>query len=249
MTIPVRDAATVILLRDGASGVEAWLLRRVPEMDFAAGMTVFPGGRVDEADALLPWAGRPASWFADRFGCEEPEARALVGAAVREVFEETGVMLTAPPTTAAADARDAVEAGTLPFADLLLSLQVAVDADALRPWARWVTPESETTRRYDTRFFVAAMPVGVEAADVTSESTIAEWVPAAEAAQQHDQGERPMLPPTLINLRLVAEFGSVADVLAAADRQPLAAVQPVLHRDADGRIRVELPDGTEMGLL
>ena len=95
--VPIRDAATVVLLRDGADGVDVWLLTRVDQMVFAAGTTVFPGGRVDSADSGLPWSGRPPDVLAARLGCDALVARALVGAAVRETFEEAGVLLTDPP--------------------------------------------------------------------------------------------------------------------------------------------------------
>ena len=86
-----RDAATVVLVRDGSSGMEVFLLRRVPEMAFAAGMTVFPGGGVDAADDTgLDWSGPEAAWWAERFGADPVAARMLVVAAVRETFEETG---------------------------------------------------------------------------------------------------------------------------------------------------------------
>ena len=119
--VPIRDAATVVLLRDGAAGVDVWLLTRVDQMVFAAGITVFPGGRVDAADSELPWSGRSPDGLALRLGCDALVARALVGAAVRETFEETGVLLTDPPSgvldvgTLAAD----VEAGRIQFGDLL----------------------------------------------------------------------------------------------------------------------------------
>src|SRR5882757_3444395 len=130
MTVPIRDAATVVLLRDGAEGVEAWLLTRVAQMAFAAGMTVFPGGRVEDSDASLPWAGPP------------PEDATLVGAAVRETFEETGVLLGGPLLDLRA-ARADVEAGRVPFGDLLLSHGVDGDGCGRRRCGRWVTPEGE----------------------------------------------------------------------------------------------------------
>src|SRR5882757_5628475 len=94
--VPIRDASTVVLLRDGAAELEVWLLTRVTNMAFASGMSVFPGGQVDPADATLPWAGRDPLQFAADFGCDVELARSLVGAAVRETFEETGVLVTQP---------------------------------------------------------------------------------------------------------------------------------------------------------
>ena len=240
--VPVRDAATVVLLRDGPDGVEAWLLTRVTQMVFAAGMTVFPGGRVDDDDATLPVTGRGVEVLAARSGCDDVTARALVGAAVRETFEETGVLLTVP----AADlggARADVEAGRRSFGELLRDNGLAVDGDAVRPWSRWVTPVGEV-RRYDTRFFVAALPDSAEAQDVTNESSAASWVPVGAAVEQAQRGERKVLPPTMMTLASLLPFGTVAEVLEAAGSRSLDAVRPEIEMGEDGSVSVVLPDGT-----
>jgi 8-oxo-dGTP pyrophosphatase MutT (NUDIX family) len=241
----VRDASTVVLLRDGDGGVEAWLLTRVRQMAFAAGMSVFPGGRVEASDADVPWAGTPAADFARRLGCSEAIARALVGAAVRETFEETGVLLSMPGADLRA-ARHDVESGRVSFAGLLREHGLAVDALAVRPWARWITPEGEP-RRYDTRFFVAALPPGAVAEDVTSESSVAGWVRVADAIAQYERGERPMFPPTIDTLRSISALPSVSDVLAAAAERSVDAVRPLLGADEAGAY-VDLPDGTRVRL-
>jgi 8-oxo-dGTP pyrophosphatase MutT (NUDIX family) len=225
----MRDAATVVLLRDGARGVEAWLLTRVAYLAFAAGMTVFPGGRVEPGDADLPWAGAP------------PAEPALVGAAVRETFEETGVLLGVPRLDLGAERAD-VEAGRTPFGALLRSHGAAIDPSGLRPWARWITPEAEA-RRYDTRFFVAALPDGQEPAAVTGEAVRAGWVPVAEALAQWERGQRRILPPTIMTLRSVAPFPGVADVLAAAPGRSLEPVRARVENE-----QVVLPSGERFAL-
>jgi 8-oxo-dGTP pyrophosphatase MutT (NUDIX family) len=240
--VPVRDAATVVLLRDGADGIETWLLTRVTQMVFAAGMTVFPGGRVDGADGSLPITGGDLASLAARSGCDEATARALVGAAVRETFEETGVLLTVP-TADLSGARADVELGRVSFGDLLRANGLAVDGDAVRPWSRWVTPIGEV-RRYDTRFFVAGLPESAEAQDVTHESSEASWLPIAAAVEQAQRGERTMLPPTIITLASLLRFGSVAEVLAESESRSLDAVRPEVRLGEDGSVAVELPDGT-----
>jgi 8-oxo-dGTP pyrophosphatase MutT (NUDIX family) len=171
------DAATVILLRQ-RSGVEAYLMRRVRALEFAPGACVFPGGSVDPADAdpAIGWAGPSAADVADRLGTSQERARALVCAAVRETFEESGVLLAgpyppAPPAAAAlvddsaalARYRHALLAGTTSFGELLGRLGLMLRADLLTPWARWVTPEA-SPRRFDTWFFAAALPPGQTAA-------------------------------------------------------------------------------------
>jgi 8-oxo-dGTP pyrophosphatase MutT (NUDIX family) len=242
VTAEVRDAATVVLLRDGEDGLEAWLLTRVTGMAFAGGMTVFPGGRVDDDDAALPMSGGDFAAIAARFECSEELARALIGAAVRETFEETGVLLSVPPADLSG-ARADVELGRVPFGELLRANGLAVDAGALRPWARWVTPAGEV-RRYDTRFFVGALPDSAVAQDVTVESSEASWYGIGAALEAAQRGERKMLPPTVATLGSLQGFATVADALAASDGRSLAPVRPELRIGTDGSVAVELPDGT-----
>jgi 8-oxo-dGTP pyrophosphatase MutT (NUDIX family) len=241
-----RDAATVVLLRDGRNGVEAYTLRRRPTMAFASGMHVFPGGRVDPRDGAHPvsWAGPPASEFADRLATSEPLARALVCAAVRETFEESGVLLAGRHAgdvvadTAGADweaDRRALVDRTLAFADLLTRRGLVLRADLLRAWARWITPETEPLR-YDTRFFVAALPAGQRTRDVGGESDQAAWVRPADALR----AELPMLPPTARTLGELAAYDSVDAVLAAAATRRIEAIQPKVVREG-GATRFVLP--------
>ncbi len=241
MTVPVRDAATVVLLRDGLAGIEAWLLTRHADLVFAAGMSVFPGGRVDPADAGLPMTESVAV-IGERLGCDERAAAALVGAAVRETFEETAVLLTEPRADLA-EHRAEVEAGRLPFGDLLRAHRLRGDVAAVRPWARWVTPDGEV-RRYDTRFFVGALPDGAVAQDVTTESSTAGWLLLATALDEGRRGLRGLLPPTAATLASLVPYGTVAEALAAAQGRSLDPVRPRLIRSGDGAAAVELPDGS-----
>ena len=158
-------------------------------------------------DADLPFSGTAFTEVAARFGCDEPMARALLGAAVRETFEETGVLLTVPHADLS-ELRADVEDGRLEFGELLRSHGLSVDAEGLHPWARWVTPAGEV-RRYDTRFFVGALPPGAEAQDVTSESSEAAWVGVGDALEQAQRGERIMLPPTLETLASLVPHATV----------------------------------------
>ncbi|MFN2518710.1 MAG: NUDIX hydrolase [Jatrophihabitantaceae bacterium] len=246
--VPIRDAATVVLLRDGVdgAGIEAWLMTRVTQMAFAAGMTVFPGGRVDAADADLPFSGTAYTEVAARFGCDEPLARALLGAAVRETFEETGVLLSVPYADLATSRAD-VEDGRIGFGELLREHRLAVDAEGLRPWARWVTPAGQT-RRYDTRFFVGALPAGAEAQDVTSESSSAQWLGVGAALEQAQRGERLMLPPTLATLASLVPHATVAAAMAAAQARTLDPVRPHIRITDDGAVFADLPDGSSVSI-
>jgi 8-oxo-dGTP pyrophosphatase MutT (NUDIX family) len=250
--VPVRDAATVVLLRDGPAGVEAFLLQRVRALAFAAGMSVFPGGVVDErdADADIGWVGPPPAAWAAALGAPEPLARALVCAAVRETFEECGVLLAGPSAGAVcrvdgpqwADERVALEGGELSLAGLLARRGLLLRADLLRPWAHWITPLGER-RRYDTRFFVAALPSGQSTQDGAGEADTVVWLPPADALAQAGRAERGLLPPTSVTLQEIAAHRTVADVLAAAEHRVITPIVPRLDQDPDGGVVVVLPDG------
>jgi 8-oxo-dGTP pyrophosphatase MutT (NUDIX family) len=187
-----RDASTVILLRDSPAGLLVYLLRRVSSMKFAPGAYVFPGGSVDrrDGDVTIGWAGpSPAEWGA-AFGADETIARELVCAAVRETFEESGVLLAGPaedaivPDTSADDweaDRESLLDRSSSLAELLARRGLVLRGDLLRPWAHWITPEIEV-RRYDTRFFVAALPEGQHTRDVSTESDRVLWIRPADAA-------------------------------------------------------------------
>jgi 8-oxo-dGTP pyrophosphatase MutT (NUDIX family) len=228
--VATEDAATVVLLRPATSGFEAYLLRRHSRMAFAAGMYAFPGGRVDphDYDADVGWAGRSAGEWATSFACTPDLAGALVCAAVRETFEEAGVLLAGRTSAAVvsdlsgedweAD-RKALMQRTLSLGEFLHSRRLVVRSDLLRPWAHWVTPEFEP-RRYDTRFFVAALPAGQEARDVSGEADAVTWMRPEEAVAAVDRREMAMLPPTYVTLRELAEFDTVDDALAAAGDPP-----------------------------
>lgn len=241
--VGVRDAATVVLLRDGDEGLKVWLMTRVRQMAFAAGMSVFPGGRVDPDDADLPLTGSSLPSVLDRLGGDSPAARALVAAAVRETFEETGVLLT-DPAAELAGFRAAVETHELAFAELLLRHGLTIDADAVAPWARWVTPEGEA-RRYDTRFFVAGLPDGAHAVTGTTEAAAGGWIPVRTALAEVEAGERLMLPPTVVTTAALARYSTVAEVFAAAASRSMDPVEPTLRVEGD-RVFADLGDGTSL---
>jgi 8-oxo-dGTP pyrophosphatase MutT (NUDIX family) len=252
-----RDAATVVLLRDGAGGPEVYLLRRVRGMAFAGGMTVFPGGAVDPRDAetAVGWVGPPPAEWASAFSADERLARALLCAAVRETFEESGVLLAGPSADAVCSTdgpeweadRVALERRGESLAALLTRRGLVLRADLLRPWAHWITPPGETRRRYDTRFLVAALPAGQSTRDVTSEAEQVEWMRPADALAQVRRGERQVMPPTLVTLEEIAAYGSVAEVLAAAGRRAPAPVQPS-ESLVDGELTATLPNGRVLRL-
>ncbi|MEU4739523.1 NUDIX hydrolase [Actinosynnema sp. NPDC023658] len=241
-----RSAATVVLVRDGDAGLEAFLLRRVAGMAFAGGMTVFPGGGVDprDADTSVAWSGPPPSSWAARFGCSVELATALVCAAVRETFEESGVLLAGPSSTsvvadtaAFATARAALVARELSLAQFLAAEGLVLRADLLRPWANWLTPVEEP-RRYDTFFFAAVLPEGQSADGVTTEASDAAWQRPTDALADWKAGRRALMPPTWVTLAELEELGSVAAVLS--EPRTVSKVIPKLVRDGNV-LRVVLP--------
>ncbi|MFC9555016.1 NUDIX hydrolase [Rhodococcus sp. NPDC056960] len=246
-----KDASTVILIRDAAadaaaSGIEVFLLRRVKGMAFAGGMTVFPGGGVDpsDAEAEVEWAGPPVEWWAERFSTDAARAKALVCAAVRETFEECGVLLAGPSadtvvadTSRYAQSRTQLETRELSFSDFLRRENLVLRADLLRPWANWITPVGEG-RRYDTRFFVAASPHGQIADGATSEAEDVQWQSPAAALAHWQGGGSILLPPTWSQLTALSAYGSVAEVLAAEPEIPV--ILPTLITDEE-QLRVEFP--------
>jgi len=257
MPVTPRAAATVVLLRDGGSGLEGYLLRRVRTMAFAGGMYVFPGGTVDPRDSALSdghWAGAPPDQWARILSADSDLTRALVCAAVRETFEESGVLLAGPTANDVVEDtrganweadRAALVDRTLSFADFLERRELVLRADLLRPWAHWITPEIET-KRYDTRFFVAALPTGQRTRDVGGEADHAQWLAPATAVARHLEGDLGMLPPTVVTLRELSSYDRVADVLAAGSDRDVRPRLPQVVVDAD-TARLLLPhadDGT-----
>ena len=247
-----RHAATVIMLRDGAGGPEVYLLRRAASMAFAAGAFVFPGGAVDLRDEDLPdeaWVGpSPAEW-AKQLSSDERLARALVCAAVRETFEESGVMLAGPDgaTVVADTSGDDWEADrlalidrSLSFAELMGRRGLVVRADLLQPWTHWLTPEVES-RRFDTRFFVTALPDGQRTRDVGGEADHVAWMRPQAALDGNERGEMMLMPPTLASLRDMSEFGSVDDVLNAAAARTVTRILPKLLFDENDNLKFLLP--------
>ncbi|MFA1704436.1 NUDIX hydrolase [Mycobacterium intracellulare] len=240
-----RPAATVMLVRDTGPGLGVFLMRRHAKMEFAAGTMVFPGGGVDDRDrnADIAWAGPPPEWWAQRFGIEPDLAEALVCAAARETFEESGVLFAGPAgrgrsapdsivgdASVYGDARRALADGTLSFADFLRRENLELRSDLLRPWANWVTPEAERTRRYDTYFFVGALPKGQRADGENTESDRAGWTTPEAAIDDFAAGRSFLLPPTWTQLDSLAGR-TVAEVLAV-ERQ-IVPVQPHLEIQGD----------------
>lgn len=255
---PTRDAATVAVLRaapDDGQGVEALMMLRPAAMKFAPGAYVFPGGSVDPADynADIGWHGPSADEFGARLGASADEARALVCAAVRETFEEAGLLLAGAPGGGPvavpagpeweAD-RLALTSGVVTLPELLNRRGLVLRADLLVPWARWVTPLGEK-RRFDARFFVAALPPGQQASGHAAEADHVAWLDPAHAIRAAKAGEMVLFPPTAVTLN---EFASGEDLPAIlGTRRAIEPVQPRLVLE-DEAVWLELPDAVEYPL-
>lgn len=231
-----RNAATVVLMGQGESGPHVYLLQRQASMEFAGGMCVFPGGGVDprDFDAAVAWAGPTPQEWAARLGTDEETARALVCAAVRETFEESGVLLAGEHADdVVADTtgddweadRVALEGRELAMTDFLNRRGLVLRSDLLGAWAGWLTPVFEP-RRYRTWFFVAHLPEGQRTRDVSTESERVTWLSASDAVAAVDAGRIFMLPPTYLTCLEVARHGSVDGVLAACEDRKVEMFMP-----------------------
>ena len=232
-------AASLVLLRDGPEGVETLLIRRPESSRFAAGDFVFPGGRVEpadrSADATAWCAGVEPAAAAERLGLDDPaEALGYWVAAIRETFEEVGVLLAEPaagglPLDAArlADWRSACRGDERAFWRMLREEGLRLAADRLVYFAHWITPE-ERPLRFDTRFFAAPMPPGQEAVADGREIVAVRWLRPADALAAQARGEISLRLPTMRNLALFEGAATVAEALARLRDRPVATVRPRL---------------------
>lgn len=266
-----RLAATVMLVRDSAPGqtpyriedgiypedfprgqeLEVFMMRRVKTMEFVPDAVVFPGGRVDERDAnpALPWCGpTPAEW-AGFLGCAEDDARRIVVAAAREVFEECGVLLAGPSSEeivqdlsdpSFSDDRKALVAHELSFAEMLIRRDLVLRTDLLGLISNWCTPEFEP-KRYDTFFFSALMPEGQVADDESSEARIADWVTPAYAVREADAGRWMVLMPTLYNLTAIASAKDAEEFVSSRRKLSQIMSRPVRREDGSVVLRSDFP--------
>jgi len=194
------------------------------------------------------WLGPSATELGEHLGATPDLAAALVRAAIRETFEEVGILLAGTPDGAVvvpdgpdwvAD-RAALNAGTLTLAELLERRGLVLRADLLTPWARWITPLAEP-KRFDARFFAAALPAGQQVVAHAAEAETIAWVRPQDALDAARRGEMSLLPPTATTLGEFTLAGSVADILGRA--REVAPIQPVLINSDDGQAWLEVPDG------
>ena len=240
---PARLASTVVLLRDGRAGIEAFMVVRHHAIDFASGALVFPGGKVDAQDSSADWSDL-AAWPAGIGN------RAIFVAAARETFEEAGLLLAR--RKGAADLLDAdhvhrlverdrarVHKGELPFAEVLKGEGLELAVDLMVPFAHWITPEP-VPKRFDTHFLLIAAPVQQLGAHDGGESVEGIWVRPQQALDDADAGRRTLVFATSMNLKKLAAHRTVAEAVAATRGQPIVTVMPRVEYSPQGR-KVHIP--------
>ena len=239
VTGPPRPAATVVMLREGIDGMEVFLLKRHGLSDVLGGAYVFPGGKVDRFDAELDMAAHLDQPLPDLHAAlNEPDIDALTAAglyiaAIREAFEESGILFAQGAShTHAAQATQLLRQGHA-FDEVLAQMQLRLDTRRLAPWSRWITPKvpSLTTKRFDTRFFVAAVPPGQIAVHDNIEATESIWLGPRAALEQYRDGHIMLAPPQIMSLAHLARHNTVQSVLheARSRMPPVIAPEPFEH--------------------
>ena len=225
--VPIRAAATVLLIADRPE-LKILMMRRHAKTLFAGGMWVFPGGAVDPADVTVPVSGEVELDYPGPITAQTPEDhRSYYVAAIRECFEEAGILLTLPdpsgpasaPLTQAqqADLRDQLNAGTLSFNTLLSDYQLIPNAALIKPVARWITPLG-SPKRFDARFFLAKHPTNQDASHDQGELIDSEWLTPTEILSRFDAGSMAIMTPTLRMIQNLQAFDTADAVLAAMDQ-------------------------------
>lgn len=242
MTDEIRPAATVLLLRDQPA-FEVLMVERHHQIDFASGALVFPGGKSAPGDHDPAWAEHAIGWSA-----LDAVQAPLRLAAIREVFEEAGVLLAkrrdgAPldVSTCSLELRQSVDRGETPFLDVVRSLEAQVDLTALTVFARWITPKL-TPKRFDTWFYIVEAPEDQLAVCDGRETVDAVWIEPAEALRLGAAGQRKVIFPTRMNLQLLAEAGGADDALARARARTLVTVEPQVEERDGNRVLTLPPD-------
>jgi 8-oxo-dGTP pyrophosphatase MutT (NUDIX family) len=253
-------SATVILVRDASGGgLEVLLLERHVKAEFAGGALVFPGGKVSSLDRDLDaarWTGRSITrWREDLHTASDPDALGVLAAAVRETFEESGVLLAnredgtplraddlTTPSFAAARQRLAKRGDEWDWRPWLADEGLVLDFSSLAFWSWWVTPEGQP-RRFDTRFLVARLPSGQVAHHDDVETTGLRWTTPKAALEEQEQGRATIIFPTRRNLLALAPFETASEVWTAANagRTDRRRIQPTIVM-VDGRPMVQHPD-------
>ena len=251
---PARDSATVMLVRDGADGLEVFMLERHLNSDFAGGAYVFPGGTIDprdlDPDAATYLDGADAAEAAERIDAPKDRALAFYLCAIRETFEEAGVLLARRDSQGVrfddpedekrfAGYRAELNARSGSLAALAKEEGLRYSGDLLHYYARWITPEF-APKRYDARFFVATMLEGQSPLHDDVETTASTWIRPADALSRAAEGLFSIIFPTRKTLESLAGFTTADQVIASTRGKEIPALLPKVVL-ADGQPRVVLP--------
>jgi 8-oxo-dGTP pyrophosphatase MutT (NUDIX family) len=246
--VTARPAATIMLLRDGPTGLEVFMTVRHRAIEFASGALVFPGGRVEDSDHDI----------GARQGMEDGRiAAGCFIAGIRETFEECSILLARPRGSdmlvgtarlqaIAASFKDRIAHDHAAFADLLAAEDLVPAADLLVPFAHWITPATQR-KRFDTVFFLAAAPADQAGRHDGEEAVDSVWIAPAEAVKAAQAGRYKLLFPTQMNLLKLARHDRTADALAAARQAPLVTVEPEVLSSRDGIREMRIPEAAGYG--
>jgi 8-oxo-dGTP pyrophosphatase MutT (NUDIX family) len=221
---PARPAATILLLRDGREGLEVLMVCRAREVDFASGALVFPGGRVEPGDAALAPAEDPLGAFRV--------------AAIREAWEESGILLAHPPGPAVPAEGE--------FLAHLHARGLTPAHAALTPFAHWITP-AHSPKRFDTHFFLAHAPEDQEAIHDGREAVEAVWIRPDIAIAEADAGRRTLVFATRLNLQRLARHDTAEAAITAASSAPIVTVMPEPLPDGAGGTMLRIPEAAGYG--
>ncbi|MFT6579961.1 MAG: 8-oxo-dGTP pyrophosphatase MutT (NUDIX family) [Alphaproteobacteria bacterium] len=244
--VKAEPASTVLMVRDGEQGLEVFMVVRHPKIEFASGALVFPGGRVDPEDSDAPLIARCAG--RDNF---DIETLALRVAAIRETFEEAGILLARRAgesdliTGADFDAvykkyRMALHGGDITMLEIAEAEDLELACDLLIPFAHWITPK-QIRKRFDTHFFVVAAPKAQTAVHDGSESVDSIWIRPNDAVAEGEAGRQSVMFPTRLNLGKLERSGAVDRVLSDAAAQPVVTVLPQAEKLENGGRRMHIP--------
>lgn len=238
-------SSTLLLVREKQQRLEVFLAVRSKQASFAPGVLVFPGGKVEREDGMQELRAR-----CDGVESIDSLQLALRVAAIRETFEESGVLLvredggedllSGERTQSLQDYRSALGTNKVSFGEMLEKEKLRLACDWLVPFAHWVTPEP-MPRRYDTHFYLAAAPPGQVARHDGCELVDSVWLSPQEALQRAKSGEFSMIFPTRSNVRRLAKSRSVQEALAKAVAQPVVAVTPWLRTSEEGALSLCIP--------
>ncbi|VTU40171.1 NUDIX domain protein [Variovorax sp. PBS-H4] len=247
--IPIRSAATVLICRDGAAGPEVLMMQRHALSDVHGGSYVFPGGKVDASDAQLDPAAhldeppeRLHALLAEP-AINAATAAAIHVAAVREVFEECGLLLAEGLDGPGALEATALGAQGVSFNDMLARLGLRLATRAMRPWSRWITPPQalhSPGKRFDTRFFIARAPAGQEPLHDAHEAVLCAWMRPHDALERYWRGDIVLAGPQIMSLAHLSRHASVGSMMAEAECRAPCVVRPLTF-DIDGHRAVAYP--------